>query len=330
VDLGGFADPDGLPEAAWMELDSSHLFVQIQRVDRLVTHTTVPPALLAVVDVTTNELVDVDPSQPGVQGIELLGPIPGYKMQRDALMRRLFVSTPGVLLDGTGGIEEIDLDALTNLGFVLSEAEFFMDLGPHAIVSADRGYVVGHTDFALSSHFVAFSIPSGIFLGEFHISFTFVESIAYDETGGVVFFPDPEPQASGVLAFDAPTGAKLGGPISTGLPPVDLVVVRSPATSVHVATDPAPLRLIAAPNPTIGGVRLLFRAPLTGTIEGAVYDVRGRLVRRLGKMSVWQQQDAVLRWNGRNEGERPVPAGVYVLRVVGPGFTSSVKVNQAH
>jgi hypothetical protein len=49
IDLGEFADADGLPEAAWMELDGSRLFVQVQRVDRLASGTTVPPALLAVV-----------------------------------------------------------------------------------------------------------------------------------------------------------------------------------------------------------------------------------------------------------------------------------------
>jgi hypothetical protein len=324
VDLGGFADADGLPECAWMELDGSRLFVQVQRVDRLVSGTTVPPALLAVVDVETNALVDVDTGRPGVQGIELAGPIPSYKMQRNAATRRLTVSTPGILLDGTGGIEEIDLDALANVGFLLSEEEFALDLGPHLIVSPARGYVVGHTDFALSSHLDAFSIPEGGFLGEWHMTFAWVEAIAWDELEGVVFFPDPN---AGVIIFDAATGAQAAGPIVTGLPPVDVVVVRS-GPPVAAGDPPAGgMRLVVAPNPAAGLSHVRFHAPRSGAIDAAFYDVRGRLVRRIDARTIAEGPAAIV-WDGLDAQGRPVGRGVYLLRVRGDGFRSATKLHR--
>jgi hypothetical protein len=97
VDLGGFADADGLPEMSWIALEGAHLFVQLQRLDRPGSGATVPPALIAVIDVVSKQVVDVDPVATGVQAIELLGPEPQTKMRIDG--RRLYVSTPGKFLD---------------------------------------------------------------------------------------------------------------------------------------------------------------------------------------------------------------------------------------
>jgi hypothetical protein len=325
VDLGGFADADGLPECAWMELDGSHLLVQVQRVDRLVTMTTVPPAMLAVIDVDTNALIDTDPGTPGVQAIELVGSVPAYKMQRDAVARRLTVSDPGVRLDGAGGIEAVDLDALASLGLVLSEAAFSMDLGPHAIVSPTRGYVVGHTDFALSSHLVSFTIPGGQFLEEDHLSFSWVESLGYDGSAGVVYFPDP---TAGVFAFDALTGDALAGPLATGLPPVDVVVVRDgPAVATPATGEPTTVRLVVAPNPSAGPASLLFRAPRAGPLRADLVDVTGRLVRRLETRPA-AAGPARLTWDGRDDAGRPVARGVYMLRLEGNGFRAAAKVHR--
>jgi DNA-binding beta-propeller fold protein YncE len=55
IDLGGFGDADGLPEMAWMALDGTHLFVQLQRLDRPGSGATVPPALLTVIDVAGSQ-----------------------------------------------------------------------------------------------------------------------------------------------------------------------------------------------------------------------------------------------------------------------------------
>jgi len=75
VDLSGFADPDGVPDLGMMAAFDGRLFVQVRRLASGLAP--VPPALLAVVDVATEELVDVDPNSPGTQAIELAGTAPG-------------------------------------------------------------------------------------------------------------------------------------------------------------------------------------------------------------------------------------------------------------
>lgn len=307
VDLGGFADSDGLPEMAWMALDGTHLFVQIQRLDRIHSGATVPPALLAVVDVTSKQLVDVDPERSGVQGIELLGPEPQTKMQIEG--RRLYVSTPGKFLDVQGGIEEIDLDTFENLGFLISEAGWSIDMGAFVLVSPTRGYVINHTDFALSSHLDSFERPSGTFLAEHFVSFSMIESVVYDSLTDQLFFPDPE---AGMRIFRGATGEIVGGPIATGLPPRDLVLFRSGPPTVVVPAS-ATLSLSIAPNPFRDETRISWRTPVgSNPVTVTIHDVTGRLVRRL----TTTQTDGAgsLRWDGNDDSGREAASGVYIVR----------------
>lgn len=222
VDLVGFADSDGDPEMSMMALDGRRLFVQIQRLDA--AGLAVPPSYLAVVDVDTNQLIDVDPDQTGIQGIELTGLIPRHKMQIDG--RRLYVSEPGMFEDGTGGIDEIDLDQLTALGYVTSEAQLPLDITGFVLTSPVQGYALTHTDLLLSSHLQPFSRTDGSSLGpELDVTFAQVDSIAYDPATDQLFFPDHD--ANGIRVFDATTQKELTTtPIGTGGDPVDLVIFR--------------------------------------------------------------------------------------------------------
>lgn len=311
VDLGGFSDADLLPEMGWMALDGAHLFIQLQRIDRIESGTTVPPALLAVVDVTTNALVDVDPAQAGVQAIELQGTEPKGKMQIEG--RRLYVQAPGQLLGTPGGLEEIDLDTLTNEGYLISELDGWADIGGFLFVSPTRGYVINHTDFALSSHLDAFSRPDGAFLEELHVTFAMVNELAYDPLTDQIFFPDP--QAGGVLIFRGATGDTLGGPIATGLPPGDLLVFRQgPPTGGTSSDIPKVQDLALRPNPFTKGTTIACRATAPGLASITVYDVAGRAVRRLIERRAVPAGETSFAWDGRDDSGRPVVGGVYVVR----------------
>lgn len=227
IDLALFADADGLPEMAMMALDRNHLFVQIQRVDRTQNGSVVPPSYLAVIDVTSDELVDVGSKKGGLPGITLNGTVPRFKMHRDAVARRLFVSAPGLALDVSGGIEEIDLDQLTSLGFILPEPESIGDLGPFVMVSPDRGYAVGHTDLIQSSHLFMFVRDRGRVTSEIYLTFAEIRSMAYDPVNSLLFFPDPASFPPGIEIIDTTTNTLLvASPVPTGLPPHDLVVTR--------------------------------------------------------------------------------------------------------
>jgi hypothetical protein len=325
VDLSAFSDPDGLPECAWMELVGTKLFVQLQRVDRNVSGTSTPPAMLAVVDVTTNTLIDADPVEPGVQAIALVGPLPSYRMQHHPATNLLTVSTPGLLLDGLGGIEEIDVATLENHGFLLDEMTFSVAIGPHWIVAPDRGFLIGHTDFATSSHLDAFALPGGTFLAEYHVTFDWVETIVHDPERDLMAFPDP---VDGVHLFRASNGDTLSGALPVGLPPRDLVLVPDPPAvpiADPVARRDAPLRVF--PNPTDATSHVHFTASRPGPVAGTLHDVGGRLVRTL-RANPLVAGPAVLSWDGRDEDGRPVAAGVYVLNVSGAARNGSVRIHR--
>lgn len=225
VDLCPLADADGLPEMGMMARDGDRLFVQVRRLDP--EYLPVPPSYLAVVDIATDQLIDVDPQQPGIQGVALTGLLPSYPMHVDLAARRLYVCTPGSPAEyGTGGIDEVDLDTLSALGFLTSESQIPLDMGPFVMVSESKGYVVIHTDIIPSSHLVPFSRLDGSPLGnEVYMAIGWVESMAFDAQTSQLFYPDPS--ALGVVVIDTASDTVLTtAAIDSGGCPADLAVVR--------------------------------------------------------------------------------------------------------
>ena len=306
IDLSAFADADGSPEMSMMARDGDRAFIQLQRVDRASEHA-LSPSYLAVVDVTTDTLVDVDPDVPGTQAITLAGRRPSYKMQIDAGARRLYVSEPGEFHDGSGGIDEIDLDELRSLGFIATEASLFtLEISGFVLVSEEKGYVISHTDFAESSHLASFRRSDGVAIEEIHVTYSTVRHLAYDEPTNQLFFLDRG--ASGVHVFDTETDERLTAmPIATGLPPFDLAISRG--SVISAPTSPATTLLPrVVPNPASSWVRI--STSFDGTADVAIYDVRGRLVRRLsGRRSV--------QWDLLDNGGHRVAPGVYEIAIDG-------------
>jgi hypothetical protein len=100
------------------------------------------------------------------------------------------------------------------------------------------------------------------------------------------------------------------------------------AYAIEGLTDfPPALRLAQGyPNPFRERTTLTFDIPeerITGLpARLAVYDVRGRLVRRLEDAPHFPGRFEVP-WDGRDDAGRPVPAGVYVARLLlGPDVYS--------
>jgi CorA-like Mg2+ transporter protein len=308
VDLGVFADTDGIPEMVMMARDGDRLFVQIQRVN-FIDQPPFLPGLLAVIDLPTRTIVDADPVEPGVQAIALAGYWPDHRMQVESAARRLYVSTPGPRLDVSGGVEEIDLDSLTRLGFLVSEEALSVDVGGFVLVSATRGYYIGHTDIIPSSHLTSFSRPDGTRLTEAYTGILYVnDNVAYDAATGQVFFPDS--YQGGIHVFDAFTDAQLTTTaIPTGEAPIDLLVARGSAVDAPVpAAVTAGALSWAVPNPARGLAEIVL-ARGGGRTEATILDVRGTIVRTLAAPP--------FRWDGRDARGAPVPAGVYFYRLRG-------------
>ncbi len=229
IDLSPLADEDGLPEMSMMALDGNHLFVQLQRIDRGGTLLPVPPSYLGVIDIRTNQLIDVDPLRAGVQGVALTGLVPSFRMHADLANRRLVVCAPAQRLDTTGGIEEIDLDTLQSLGFLFPEASAGVDLGGFVMIGPDRAYVIAHTDIVASSHLTVFDRdPHAPGQGEIYTSLSIHnDNLAYDAASNQVFYPDAAASPPGIHVFDTLTDTRLTDtPVATAKPPVDLLVAR--------------------------------------------------------------------------------------------------------
>ncbi len=86
-----------------------------------------------------------------------------------------------------------------------------------------------------------------------------------------------------------------------------------------VSPDPVPAptasSLRVSPNPFNPRTRLSFTLPAAGRADLAVYDLAGRLVRRLENGDL-PAGDHVRVWEGDDAGGRPLPSGTYVARLV--------------
>jgi hypothetical protein len=225
LDLSVFADADGNPDLGWMAIHEGRLFVQIRRAG---TAGFVPPAYLAVVDLATEQLIDVDPDTPGVQAIELEGTAARRNMQILLETRQLAVMASGGYLD-EGGIELIDLDALESEGLVVDEAvdETGTDLLSFLFTRPDRGYFNAMTDIILSSHLVAFSVSQGVDTTQLNGALDYdVATMVYDHHTDTFFLPEGGIYGDGIRVFDADDGAQLTKTIlPTNGDPTGVVIV---------------------------------------------------------------------------------------------------------
>ena len=319
IDLGAFADGDGLPEVSQIARVGGRLYLSCQRLDRNGGWGPVDVSYLIVVDLATDTLVDVDPDTEGVQGIALGAANPNSLAVAGD---RIAVGVVVNFGDRSGGVEIVDTAAGRSLGLAVSEEDLGGDITSMVLVDGSRGYaVVADENFANSVR--PFDLDSGS-VGEplESISGGFVPNLAVD--GGRLIVADrgswDDPDAAGLKLYDAATGAFLAGPVNTGLPPMHVVVLSdaAPTAVEEVAGSGRPqgFALEAAwPNPFNASVHIPFAVSQADTpVELTVRDLLGRTVRTLA----WGPAAAgrhVLRWDGRDDAGEPVGNGAYLVHL---------------
>jgi len=88
---------------------------------------------------------------------------------------------------------------------------------------------------------------------------------------------------------------------------------------------PAPLHITAYPNPFNSNITISLNGAAKGPIEADVYDLNGRLIRKLSDPNTTQ-----LTWDGRDYTNTPCATATYLIKVTTAGkssFTKVVKVN---
>ncbi len=104
------------------------------------------------------------------------------------------------------------------------------------------------------------------------------------------------------------------------------VLTAAPESGPVPAVDG--LQAVAVPNPFNPRCELRVTVPTAGELTVDVFDARGRRVRALGADRVEAGLKTV-RWDGRDDGGRTAPAGIYLARVRVGGHTTSVKLTLA-
>ena len=79
------------------------------------------------------------------------------------------------------------------------------------------------------------------------------------------------------------------------------------------------------PNPFNPTSTIRFDLPEATNLELVIYDLRGRTIARLSKGFIPAGYHQVV-WNGRDQVGRAVPSGIYIARLVTPGYTKSIKM----
>ena len=103
-------------------------------------------------------------------------------------------------------------------------------------------------------------------------------------------------------------------------------VFSNTVTGVSVATAAPPAASVhAAPNPFRADVGFRFALPRAGVFDIAVYDVNGRLIRRLAS-GPREAGEHRLSWDGRDEAGRSVASGVYLAQAEAEGLRLTAKV----
>lgn len=321
IDLSSFADADGIPEMSHVVARGTYLYVSVQRLDRDYYWVPVPPSYLVVIDTDTNEILDVDPTSPGVQGIPLTGTNPFTEMIVDEGAGMIYVGESGHWCVDDGGIDRVDAVQMEALGFISTEAELGGDINDFSLAPGGRGYaVVSACEPEWEAYCVSFELSSGNLIGEVWRPGGF--SVADIETHAgsrQLFLCDRTYTAPGVRIFDTTDDHQLtAGPLNVGLPPHDLVLMGENMVGVAegVRTARSGVAVSCRPNPFTSGTSIEVRA-IDGRPVGQVlvelYGASGRLVRRLadGRVPVGGRR---IPWDGCDGQGRELSSGVYFVR----------------
>jgi hypothetical protein len=91
---------------------------------------------------------------------------------------------------------------------------------------------------------------------------------------------------------------------------------------VQAIPPPAPFLSANRPNPFNPTTVITFRLPGPMPVDLSVYDVQGRLVRRLVRLELEAGEHRV-EWDGRDASGRSAANGAYMCRLTAGGFTGS-------
>jgi hypothetical protein len=313
ISLAEFADDDGLCEMSRMIIWGDSLLVQVQRMFRQDSPDPwipVPPSYLAVIDLNANQLVDMNAELPGLQGIELAGLNPIAPIQFDPFTSDLLVLTTGRPdLTDQGGLERIDLGTMRSTGRFITEDAIGGSPIDFAIATREKCYIVA-SGSTFNTFCASFDRASGDPIRTIYESEEYVLTDLLVYPNGNLFLTDRDYFAPGVRVYDTLTEELIAGPLDTGLPPYELLVLPDGASGIEDGADLDSVIGLPFPNPSSGCVKLSVAAQGSPFLTVGIFDTSGRRVRTLRDTN-----GPEIAWDGLDQGGRAVPAGVYWIRM---------------
>ncbi len=216
IDLEDVADPDGIPDMSQMVIVGQRLYVGLQLLDiNSVLRDPTGPSRLAVIDITTDTLIDT---------IELTGENP-FSATKGLTVRKgkIWVANAGQFEVMDGGLESVDLARGESDGIVVSEDQLGGDITDFVFVADDLAYaLVSRPGFVTA--LVSFDPTTG------SINDTLLESEGFSlfdielNDRGELFLADRRRQQDGIRIYRAEDGVELTDePIDLGLAPFEIV-----------------------------------------------------------------------------------------------------------
>jgi len=323
VDMSVFADSDGIPEMDKMIIVGSKLFVTIQRLDRDNWWLPVGPGIIAVVDVSADTLIDVDPSTEGLQGITLASGDPYSDIEFDPFTGKLFVSCVETWGMADGGVEYVDPANLTADGFMITESAAGGDINDVELVSREKGYLIV-TDADFYTVLKTFNPSTGETGSTIYAPGAYTLSDIEVSPGKRLYLCDRSATSPGIRIYDAITDSEeTETPLDVGLPPFQITF----SYPVQTGDETPAIASLGQnfPNPFNPYTTIPISLDRTSTVEVDVFDVTGRLVKKLyrGTMSGGSHE---LHWDGRDFTGHNLPSGLYFVRMRADGITFSRKM----
>ena len=216
VNLSAYADDDGICEMAKMLVLNDKLYVAVQRLNCDSGSSPVGDSYLVIIDCLTNEIIG---------DIQLIGSNP-YDLVYSAALDQILVAEVGNWTVTDGGIEAIDPNNDTSLGYIITETTLGGDCSILEIFSADKGYAI-ITDSGFNTKLVSFNPSTGELLNNSVYApggFTLTD-IELDNNSRL-YLTDRTDNNPGVRVFNAVNDQQLtSSPLDVGLPPNVLLAV---------------------------------------------------------------------------------------------------------
>ena len=232
IDLSAF-DEDGVPDMSSAVVVDDRLFVAIQR---LTFFTPVQDSQVVVIDTASDQIIDADATQEGVQAITLVGKNPGSMAYVDS-MDKIFVQSVGkydasayggTAAEYSGGIDVIDPTDFSVSQLVDDTETGTKQISGMAIINATEGYLINYAGWGDNTLY-AFNPSTGDIAKDNSGAMQTIDGFSGVNIAGAFAGPDDKLWVainSGVAIIDSASGAVEQALIDTEMNPASLVFVE--------------------------------------------------------------------------------------------------------